>query len=73
MAAQIAAGPAQAVADAKRSLRRALHGTLDDALEFEVDAQMRAFRSPDFHEGITAFLAKRAPRFNRKATRSSRR
>lgn len=73
MAAQIAAGPAQAVADAKRSLRRALQGTLDDALEFEVEAQMRAFRSPDFHEGITAFLAKRAPRFNRKATRPSRR
>jgi enoyl-CoA hydratase/carnithine racemase len=43
--------------------------SLDEALEFEVEAQMRAFHSDDFHEGINAFLAKRTARFNRKASR----
>jgi 2-(1,2-epoxy-1,2-dihydrophenyl)acetyl-CoA isomerase len=73
IAGQIAAGPVQIVADAKRSLRRAMHSSLDDALEFEVEAQMRAFRSADFQEGIKAFLAKRTPRFNRRGSRSERR
>jgi enoyl-CoA hydratase/carnithine racemase len=35
-------------------------------LELEVGAQLNAFRSPDFKEGITAFIEKRAPRFNRR-------
>ena len=66
LAGQVAAGPRGVVADAKRSLRRALHSSLHDILELEVQAQLEAFRSPDFREGITAFLEKRAPRFNRK-------
>ncbi len=73
IAGQIAAGPAGVVADAKRAIRDALHGSLDATLEFEVEAQLRAFRTDDFHEGISAFLAKRTPRFNRKASRSARR
>ncbi len=70
VAGQIAAGPAAIIADAKRSLRRAMHAPLADILEMEVEAQLRAFRSPDFREGIGAFLEKRAPRFNR--TRDAR-
>jgi len=66
LAGQIAGGPRRIIADAKRTLRRSLHSDLDSILEMEVEAQMRAFRSPDFHEGITAFLEKRTPRFNRK-------
>lgn len=69
IAGQIAAGPARVVADAKRSLRHAIGWSLDEALEFEVEAQLRAFHSDDCHEGINAFLAKRTPRFNRKASR----
>jgi 2-(1,2-epoxy-1,2-dihydrophenyl)acetyl-CoA isomerase len=65
LAGQIAAGPAQAIADAKRTLRRALVAPLDEILELEVAAQLRAFRSSDFREGIKAFLEKRAPRFKR--------
>ncbi|MCI0432594.1 MAG: enoyl-CoA hydratase-related protein [Gemmatimonadetes bacterium] len=65
LAGQIAAGPAGIVADAKRSLRTAMHAPLADILEMEVAAQLRAFASPDFREGIHAFLEKRAPRFNR--------
>lgn len=65
MAGQIASQPAGVIADAKRSLRAALHRSLPDVLEMEVEAQLRAFRSTDFREGITAFIEKRAPRFNR--------
>jgi 2-(1,2-epoxy-1,2-dihydrophenyl)acetyl-CoA isomerase len=66
LASQIAAQPRPVVAMAKRTLRRALSTTLDEILEAEVDAQLAAFRSPDFREGITAFIEKRAPRFQRR-------
>jgi 2-(1,2-epoxy-1,2-dihydrophenyl)acetyl-CoA isomerase len=66
LASQIAAGPRAVIADAKRTLRRSLNSTLDDVLEMEVQAQLNAFRSPDFQEGIMAFIEKRAPRFSRK-------
>ena len=65
LAGQIAAAPAGVVADAKRIGRRALCTTLPDVLDMEVEAQLKAFASPDFREGITAFLEKRTPRFNR--------
>ncbi|NLG62002.1 MAG: 2-(1,2-epoxy-1,2-dihydrophenyl)acetyl-CoA isomerase [Candidatus Cloacimonetes bacterium] len=65
MAGQIASQPAGVIADAKRTLRASLHRSLPDILDMEVDAQLRAFHSPDFREGITAFIEKRAPRFNR--------
>jgi len=64
-AGEIAAAPAGVVADAKRVLRRSITATLPDVLELEIEAQLRAFDSPNFREGITAFLQKRAPRFNR--------
>lgn len=66
IAGQIAAGPAEVISAAKRTLRRSVHSALDEILEMEVQAQLNAFRSPDFREGIGAFLEKRAPRFNRK-------
>lgn len=66
LAGQIAAGPAGAIADTKRALRRSMQGTLAELLEMETQAQLRAFRSPDFQEGITAFLEKRSPRFGQK-------
>lgn len=65
LAGQIAAMPAAAVANAKRNLRAGLESGLADVLEAEVAAQMEAFRSADFREGISAFLEKRAPRFGR--------
>lgn len=63
LAGQIAAGPVVAVRHAKRTLRRSLNASLDEILQREAEAQIEAFRSPDFREGITAFLEKRAPRF----------
>jgi 2-(1,2-epoxy-1,2-dihydrophenyl)acetyl-CoA isomerase len=70
LAGQIAAGPRGVVADAKRTLRRSLHLSLQEILELEIEAQLRAFRSPDFREGITAFIEKRAPRFHRRPDHS---
>jgi 2-(1,2-epoxy-1,2-dihydrophenyl)acetyl-CoA isomerase len=67
IAGQIANGPAHVIADAKHALRRALHAPLQEILDWETDAQLRAFRSDDFREGIHAFLEKRTPRFLRKA------
>jgi 2-(1,2-epoxy-1,2-dihydrophenyl)acetyl-CoA isomerase len=67
LAGQIAAGPALLVAEVKRTLRSSLAGSLDEVLELETEAQMRAFNSPDFREGIDSFIEKRAPRFGKKA------
>lgn len=63
LAGQIASGPALAIRHAKRAMRGSLNATLDEMLEFEADAQLEAFDSADFREGVTAFLEKRAPRF----------
>jgi enoyl-CoA hydratase/carnithine racemase len=65
LAGQIAGGPPEVIADAKRTLRRSLAADLDEILEMEAAAQVRAFESPDFREGIEAFLEKRAPQFGR--------
>jgi 2-(1,2-epoxy-1,2-dihydrophenyl)acetyl-CoA isomerase len=64
-AGEVAAAPAGVLADAKRVLRRSLDSTLPEVLQLEIDAQLRTFGSPDSIEGITAFVNKRAPRFNR--------
>ena len=63
LAGQIAGGPPEVIADAKRTLRRSLAADLPEILEMEAAAQKRAFASPEFDEGIRAFLEKRAPRF----------
>ncbi|HEX6007768.1 MAG TPA: enoyl-CoA hydratase-related protein [Burkholderiales bacterium] len=66
LAGQMAAAPQRIVADWKRTLRASLHQELPAVLEMETEAQLRAFRSPDFREGIESFLEKRAPRFGKK-------
>jgi 2-(1,2-epoxy-1,2-dihydrophenyl)acetyl-CoA isomerase len=66
LAGQISAGPPGIVVDVKRTLRRSLEGTLEEVLELETEAQLRAFNSPDFREGIVSFIEKRAPRFSRR-------
>lgn len=66
LAGQIANAPENVVQAARRVLRDSLGATLEEVLEQEVTAQNAAFASPHFREGITAFLAKRAPRFNQR-------
>lgn len=62
-ARELAQGPTRAYALIKTLLNRAADRTLDDQLDAEVDAQTAAGRSSDHMEGVTAFLAKRAPNF----------
>lgn len=63
LAGQIAGGPPEVIADAKRTLRKSLSADLDEILDMEMAAQLRAFRSPAFREGIHAFIEQRSPRF----------
>ena len=65
LAGQIAGGPPEVIADARQTLRRSLAAELDEILELEAAAQLRAFQSPEFDEGVQAFIEKRAPRFGR--------
>jgi 2-(1,2-epoxy-1,2-dihydrophenyl)acetyl-CoA isomerase len=65
LAGQIAAAPQGIVQDVKQNVRMALQSDLDVLLEAETEAQLRAFHSADFREGIESFLEKRAPKFGR--------
>lgn len=65
-AGEVAHGPREVTAAAKRALRSSYRSTLEEQLEIEREAQLAAFRSADFREGIRAFVEKRAPRFGRR-------
>src|SRR5713226_1886641 len=60
LAGHLAAQPRQAMAGAKRAVNHALESTYDDALEFESYLQEAQVASPEFVEGVQAFLARRA-------------
>jgi 2-(1,2-epoxy-1,2-dihydrophenyl)acetyl-CoA isomerase len=62
-ARELADGPTRAFALTKRLVHGASERTLDDQLEDEVGAQTEAGRTADHLEGVQAFLAKRAPKF----------
>jgi 2-(1,2-epoxy-1,2-dihydrophenyl)acetyl-CoA isomerase len=58
-------GPRYALRSAKRLIRDSVGRTLSEQLEAEAVSFGRCTATPDFEEGITAFLAKRAPTFRR--------
>ncbi len=64
-AARLARGPAAAMAHAKALLNSAYYHELPHHIEAERLAQVDNAASPDFEEGLTAFLDKREPRFGR--------
>ena len=62
-ARQLAQGPTASYARIKQALRAGLASTLPDQLALEARLQAEAAATADFREGVAAFLAKRAPRY----------
>jgi 2-(1,2-epoxy-1,2-dihydrophenyl)acetyl-CoA isomerase len=60
---RLASGATKSYAGTKRQLNRWLYTQMDDQLEFEAGIQREMAASGDFAEGLTAFAAKRPPRF----------
>ena len=58
-------GPAFALRGAKRLVRDSVARTLSEQLEAEAVSFGRCTATPDFEEGISAFLGKRPPQFRR--------
>jgi 2-(1,2-epoxy-1,2-dihydrophenyl)acetyl-CoA isomerase len=66
LARRIASGPVTAHATLKRLVDQALHTSLDAQLDAERDGFIRAAGTPDFREGVQAFLERRQPQFGDK-------
>jgi len=63
LAAQLAHMPTKSIGLTKRVFNRALTADLETALEYEAMIQEIAGNSHDHHEGVQAFIDKRAPKF----------
>jgi 2-(1,2-epoxy-1,2-dihydrophenyl)acetyl-CoA isomerase len=63
LAERLAQGPAAAMATTKRLLARSLDNPLEAQLQAEAEGFARCTATPDFVEGVGAFIAKRPPRF----------
>ena len=63
LAKGLAVGPTLGYGLTKRAIHAAADQPLDAHLDLERDLQRTAGRTPDYAEGVSAFLAKRPPRF----------
>ncbi len=59
----LAAGPTIGLALTKKAIQAAGTNSLEAQLDLERDCQREAGRTPDYAEGVAAFLEKRAPNF----------
>jgi 2-(1,2-epoxy-1,2-dihydrophenyl)acetyl-CoA isomerase len=67
LAHALATGPQLATRNGKRLIRESLSHSLSAQLDAEATSFAECAASPDFVEGVRAFLDKRAPRFDRDA------
>ena len=63
LAASLAAGPTLGLSLTKKAIQAAATNTLDTQLDLEADMMKRCGESADYAEGVSAFLNKRAPKF----------
>lgn len=63
LTARLAAEPTQGFALTKQAFAHAATNSLDAQLDLERDLQRKAGRTPDYAEGVDAFMTKRAPLF----------
>ena len=66
MAKTFAAGPTIGLALTKHAIQNAATNNLDEQLDMERDMQRRAGKTPDYAEGVRAFIGKRVPNFSGK-------
>lgn len=65
LTAKLADGPTFGYARTKDAIAAAATNTLDAQLALEADLMKQCGEHPDYAEGVTAFLEKRAPKFTR--------
>ena len=63
-ASMLAAKPALSISLTKRAVYESLDHSLPEMLDYELEAQLRCFKTRDAAEGIRAFVGKRAPVFD---------
>lgn len=64
-ALELAQGPQTTMGLAKRAFNKAMLPRLEEVLDYEAHLQEIASHTPEHREGLSAFLERRAPRFNK--------
>jgi enoyl-CoA hydratase/carnithine racemase len=67
LASSLAQAPRVAIEKIKAGLNNSIRSDLASALDFEAENQDACFHSPDFIEGVSAFLEKRKAAFGKDA------
>lgn len=66
LATQLAAGPTIGLGKTKQAIQAASTNSLDAQLDLEAEYQRFCGATPDYAEGVSSFLEKRAPNFSGK-------